>query len=277
MGSNDGIIELKKFISPKQLSIIKKYFFDTFKRENFTKILKSKPDLKFFTTPTSDNAEYRKEVASFLESHLAPIIEKTLPDFTAVFFNFIAKFGGTNNESHMHQDLPFVDEEKFENYTLWIPLEDVDEDDGPLYYIPNSHILFKNYVRGIQDFLDTDYTHLPYLQYIAELAKFKKFVTCKKGDAILIQCRCLHGSNEDKKSNDRICIGVPLVSKKADIFIYQKPLVEPGDVYYKISLNKDEFISNNFILDRLYEKYPFKRIISKYTVPKQEFNKFFKV
>jgi ectoine hydroxylase-related dioxygenase (phytanoyl-CoA dioxygenase family) len=91
---------------------------------------------------------------------------------------------------------------------VWVALEDITEDNGPLFYYPGSH---RNPEYNFSDFKntteDTSYENYPeYETFMEELMekssyKKKKFLA-KKGDALIWSSNIIHGGSpvEDPKS-----------------------------------------------------------------------------
>jgi ectoine hydroxylase-related dioxygenase (phytanoyl-CoA dioxygenase family) len=95
---------------------------------------------------------------------------------------------------------------------VWIALEDIDEDNGPLHYYPKSHLL--------PYYLNADYGNegnslllgpKDYTEYekmiegkVKELSLQKKIFTAKKGDLLIWHANLLHGGEpHNNKSKTR--------------------------------------------------------------------------
>ena len=86
---------------------------------------------------------------------------------------------------------------------VWVALEDVDEDNGPLLYYPGSHKLHE---YSMDDFdLEPGYhNYHKYEEHIAQLVEQEKlegeYGVIKKGDALIWHANLLHGGAEQKDS-----------------------------------------------------------------------------
>ena len=86
---------------------------------------------------------------------------------------------------------------------IWIALEDVQEDQGPLFYYPGSHkfpyLLKPQYLSGDNKFLLGEYSYTAYETAVAqELEKHKaekKYFLAQKGDMLIWHANLLHGGD----------------------------------------------------------------------------------
>jgi len=88
---------------------------------------------------------------------------------------------------------------------IWVALEDIKEDAGPLSYYPGSHklpyLLNDGYERGGNVFtVGADSNYLKYEEKIGEVVKEKKLpkkiFTAKKGDVLIWHANLIHGGEK---------------------------------------------------------------------------------
>jgi hypothetical protein len=84
---------------------------------------------------------------------------------------------------------------------VWVALEDIDEDNGPLVYYPGSHKF--PFLRPADIGLDATWDDYPdYEQYVADLIEREKlepaYGTIRKGQAIVWAANLLHGGAPQK-------------------------------------------------------------------------------
>ena len=92
---------------------------------------------------------------------------------------------------------------------VWVALEDIHPDSGPLFYYPGSHklpyVLNSDYLHGGNYFMLGANAYQKYedaIQQIIETNKLKKEVFCpKKGDAFIWHANILHGGSPINNSN----------------------------------------------------------------------------
>ncbi len=86
---------------------------------------------------------------------------------------------------------------------VWVALEDINEDNGPLHYYPSSHklpyLMNKDYDNEGNDLFLGAHRYAEYEDRIEEQAKKqgleKKIFLAKKGDALIWHANLLHGGN----------------------------------------------------------------------------------
>ncbi|MCB9899539.1 MAG: phytanoyl-CoA dioxygenase family protein [Planctomycetes bacterium] len=83
---------------------------------------------------------------------------------------------------------------------VWVALEDIDEDNGPLHYYPGSHRLpVLDYAHfGISGSEQRDYEYYALYEdaigeLVASLGLERRVLTCKKGTALVWHANLLHG------------------------------------------------------------------------------------
>jgi ectoine hydroxylase-related dioxygenase (phytanoyl-CoA dioxygenase family) len=107
---------------------------------------------------------------------------------------------------------------------MWIPLIDVDENNGTITFVKGSHQFINTY-RGAGT--PEVYSHLlevatPYLEPIP----------LKAGEAVFFFHNILHGSTYNHMPHARVCIGLTLTEKNAPLIFYHKAAEEETtDVY----------------------------------------------
>lgn len=139
-----------------------------------------------------------------------------------------------------HQDSSLTDERIFTSYFLWYPINGADEHDGTIEVIPNSHKL-----PILQRSLNIAW---PLLQFEKELWKLMKKIKVKKGQAVVIDSRTIHGSGINKKRAIRMASNLFLKPKEAPFLHYyaENPDSENIDVYKVDEL----FYSNKNIIEK---------------------------
>ena len=90
---------------------------------------------------TSSNAALRREASDLLASIIGPLLAPILPDAEFVFGGFAEKRANEPASGlSFHQDPSFVDEAEWGAGNIWIPLVDIEPDNGPLYIVAGSHL-----------------------------------------------------------------------------------------------------------------------------------------
>ncbi len=141
---------------------------------------------------------YSAAVRTFIEqSPIGEIVGTMLCAHKArMFFDqFIVRRNACQKSTEIHQDLPFWPIVGHQTCGISIPLEGVNEGDGPLFYLPGSHkmpVLFSNYERH----------GLPLMKR-SDFAVEALTWSLSQGDAVLHNPRTAHWSGPCKHGHTR--------------------------------------------------------------------------
>ncbi len=105
-----------------------------------------------------------------------------------------------------HQDNPVVDERKSYAVFTWIPLHDVEVNNGTLWVLPGSH-LWGNVERS---------QHIPWAfrNLCQSLKKYMVPLELKRGDMICFDPSIIHGSGVNKGERTRLVLSGALLPKQ---------------------------------------------------------------
>jgi mannose-6-phosphate isomerase class I len=170
-------------------------------------------DSNFYTSIWSHNIDYKKKVDKELKALLSPFLDAHLNAYKTVFANFMVKKANENSALQPHQDWSFVDEEKYDSVTVWVPLVKVSAENGALEVLPKSNKL-NNFKRA--RFLNS-----PFNEAIPFISKnLMKSIPLEKGEALFINSRTIHASPSNLSSSDRIAISIVLIPQSAELKHY---------------------------------------------------------
>jgi len=189
-------------------------------------------DKPFYTSIWSENVFYRKEVFERIESILFPKLCLHIDNIAPVFSIFMVKHPGENSDLLPHQDWSFVDEQQFDTATVWIPLDDVSEENGNLMVVPRSHLQYQNFVRA-------RFEDAPFHRE----TEGKKLINLpmKAGEALLINSRIIHGSPPNFSENSRLAASIVIAPAEAKLFHW---VCHKGNLC-KYEVEKDFFWRHN--------------------------------
>jgi ectoine hydroxylase len=141
------------------------------------------------------NITTQKDLTAILDF----ILGKKVTPFQTI--NFI-----TGSQQHAHSDSIHMTTYPLGYLVaIWVALEDVTEDSGPLSYYPGSHklpyLLNDGYERGGNVFtVGADSNYLKYEEKIGEIVRKtkidKKIFTAKKGDVLIWHANLIHGGEK---------------------------------------------------------------------------------
>ena len=170
----------------------------------------------FHPTMFHQNLAYRKAmnncILQILNERLSAIISSS---FHLLYGNYMVKEPGSNSKMKLHQDWTYVDENNYRSYAVWIPLLDLNEENGAFSVIPKSHHL-NNLIRGPG-------TSCPLAVCENDLiSKFGKSLYLKAGEAVFWDHKLGHYSPPNLSDVPRIAITAIIVPKETPILHYFK-------------------------------------------------------
>src|SRR5690606_38611925 len=125
----------------------------------------------------------------------------------------------------------YIDESRNDSYAIWLPLQDLNENNGALHMIPGSH-KFKNGVRGPGVFCPFYEEH----QWLQD--HYGKALYLKAGEAVVWQHQVLHYSPPNLSNTSRIAATAIIVPRDEKIIHYFKPEEDDKVEVYEI---EDDF------------------------------------
>jgi len=170
----------------------------------------------FHTTHFSKDLSYKKEVHDSITSIVFPRVATHLNHFVPLFGNFMIKNAGAQTSMDLHADWTYVDEQRHSSAAVWIPLVDVNEENGCLGVIEGSHKV-TNSIRG------------PMIRQSSRqkdddwAKRYGKLIPMKAGDAIVYDHRLLHYSPSNKTTKIRPALNLSMAPETASWLHYCLP------------------------------------------------------
>ena len=155
---------------------------------------------------------------------LSPFYEKYFANYRSLTESFLVKPASTADELFLHQDWCYTNEAKHYSLTVWIPLEDVDEQNGTLFFLPGSHRWF-NVLRSLTLPTGRIASSNGLLQHIEK-------VNVKKGQAVVFHSGAFHGSYPNQTNRDRIVVTANVLEKDSPFLYYQKASETTANVFH---------------------------------------------
>lgn len=176
--------------------------------------------------------DYKDQIREGIARIIRPAAERNFTDYRMVSPVFIVKQQGNDTTFPIHQDWNVVDESVHRAFNLWIPLYDVDETNGALWFVKGSHRL-PTHVRGAGYLFPNLYGVENDLRPNMEAAKVKA------GTAVIFYHRVIHGSPHNQQTDPRVVIAVSILPKQVPLHIYFQ---ESPEANLKVFHPKDDFI-----------------------------------
>ena len=149
-------------------------------------------------------------------------VEETFVDYEFRQCEFMVKAGHCGElATHIHPS--FVEEDKFVPIGIWVPLQDVDVQNGCVTVWPKSDKLFEFlYPRSIP------FDDIGVFTSFINKKEVMKPVPLKKGEALIFNESLLHASTANQTSEIRIASVAFLHPKVANLFYFKSPPKTPS-------------------------------------------------
>lgn len=133
-------------------------------------------------------------------------VREFFPDHDILMCHFWEKLPG-DAEVMVHQNWSHVDESKHRSYSIWVPLQDTDANNGTLQVVPSSHRAFP-FLRGLN-------MGFPFKEIEREVKDgFMVPIELKAGQAAIIDDALVHYTGPN--NSDRPRLAIQLVVKPMD-------------------------------------------------------------
>ena len=174
----NGYCYLPNFLSKETLHSLQSLFENVhLNNENSKGMWNSLFDLK-----ENESEEVSQKILELLKPKLDALFES----YSAPVASFMSKNAGEKGVCELHRDFSILDEEKFEYRNVWIPLVDIQKENGALYALKGSHNVFNYPLPMFQKW--------PYTDLQEELFDKVDVFEVKAGDLVIYADRTLHGS-----------------------------------------------------------------------------------
>jgi hypothetical protein len=177
---------------------------------------------------------HRKFVHDEIERIVGESVLAFFEDYKFLGFNLAVKKPGLNTEFPPHIDDVHADEDQFVSVNVWMPLVDVNKENGTLYFVPKSHLLPQP-LSGIG--IEYPFTDQEYL-----FEDKKVFLDLKAGEAAFFHSRIAHGSGSNSSGQIRTAIIAGLIPREAHPFVYMKHDGLPPDKVGKYEAGEKFFL-----------------------------------
>jgi ectoine hydroxylase-related dioxygenase (phytanoyl-CoA dioxygenase family) len=190
------------FLNEKQIAELRDHFFAT-----HTQI----PD-GFYSSSFHTDENHKLKINEKIESVLSGPVSATLSEIKKLGTCYLNKQPGAQSEMPIHQDWTVVDEPHYDSVTIWIPLQDVNEQNGAIQVIDGSH--------RFTDAMRSPSMEDPFKNIQEELRKDLKLLPMKAGDAFIFSQALLHASPANMSTEPRIAVTYGLIDANAQLIFY---------------------------------------------------------
>lgn len=216
----DGVVKIP-FLNSEELELLKSFYVES---EN-----DSVPQREFdgihMTIWNSDLA-YKVKIKESIEKIINLAFQRNFRSFRTLGHQFIVKKGGNETTFPIHQDWSIVDESVFFSLNIWIPLQNVDVNNGAMWILKGSHKIDRK-IRGA-GLLFPDYNSL-----FEDIRPYLTTFNMVSGEALIFYHSSIHGSPYNSNKTPRTVAQVSLVPMNAPLQIYfQKSKEDPLEVHH---------------------------------------------
>lgn len=187
----------------------------------------------FSTTHFSSDRKYKEEVLAVSKEIFDCYFSHLFNSYEVIFSNLMVKTPDSEAILPVHADWTYIDEKQGPALSIWIPIQDITEENGAFGVIPGSHHLYVE-KRGPE--IVSPYRVFDYI------LKEKKGVLLpiRKSQAIIYDLRLLHFSLPNLSENTRVAINITIVPKGSELVHYTMK----EDKIYKYEHLDEEFFLN---------------------------------
>jgi hypothetical protein len=182
----------------------------------------------FDTTSFSPDEQYRRQVANAIDPIVQPHALPLLAGYKPILTNFISKRGSTKKgKVRLHQDYTFVDQSRVTGVHVWIPLIDVDENNGCLTVYPGTHSMV-NHIAAFPSLVKPNY-HWPWRDVTPLMESYCGIqLPMKAGEALFFNERLLHRSGENQTPGMRPCAVGAYIPEQETMRLYSPSEQDPN-------------------------------------------------
>jgi hypothetical protein len=160
---------------------------------------------------------------TLLAEILAPVYDQWFSNYESAAESFLMKGGQYDKEMGLHQDWCYVDEEINSPATLWVPLQEVDEQNGCMFFLPGSHLTHTGLRSG--SYLTSR------ISAMGRLASLVEAVPLEFGQAVAFHPAVFHGSYPNRSGQPRRVMGAMMRPAGSPLLYYHRADGQTAEVF----------------------------------------------
>jgi hypothetical protein len=166
----------------------------------------------FYATAHAADITFRKSMSENVRSSFQRAFDDYFIDHRLLGGSYIVKQAGGKDVLQPHQDWNIVDESNYRSYNIWVPLVNLDQENGTILVMPNSHTWHRGYRHAsIPCYYGN--VHDILLEYMVPLY-------LKAGEALIYDHSLLHASQSNRSENMRIACACGVIPRDVDMLFY---------------------------------------------------------
>ncbi len=195
-------------------------FLNRQETDKLQKLFEAHCDLNSYERPRYTSLEFadfetRNIFYNAIRETIAGKLDLILKNYKIPILQFFVKMPSSDGDINFHTDTTLLLNPHLEpHYAVWIPLQDVDEHNGTITVVPESHLWY----NGISSPFVT-WSFLPYLDNIRERAVN---LNIKAGQLIIFDNRLIHSSTFNTSSKPRISVAGRVTHQLSKYYSFYK-------------------------------------------------------
>lgn len=171
----------------------------------------SNTDVPFYATSFHPDLELKYKANAAVLEVVQQQVENLFSDFKILGTSFLEKLPNQNNPLPIHQDWTVTDEQKHGSFTIWIPLQATNEQNGAIRVIAGSH--------NIESNLRAPSLPVTFEKNRAKLERYLETLPMQAGEAFVFQQSLMHASWPNATNSARLALTIGLAPKDAELFM----------------------------------------------------------
>ena len=228
---DNGYAIVPNFLNAEEVAFLKSYYESLHTKHD--------PNMNMWNSLWDVPPERRTEVSETILKVVQPHMKATFDNWKSPVGTFMSKCMGSQSNCTAHRDYSILEEDKYQYRNLWIPLVDINEQNGALYVFKGSHKVFTNILPMFNPW--------PYQKFVPQMMKYATVVYPKAGDLVVYRDKCLHGSFTNRSDNYRPVVhygSLPSEAKLCYFYRDRENLDSPVEVY---SVPEDFYFNHDFM------------------------------
>ena len=214
---------------------------DSIQVQQFSELYKAVPadsNSPFWSSSFLEDSTFKKDLSQQAQQIFEPSVSELLGGHKQLGCSFLTKFPGPYSEMPIHQDWTVVDETQFGSYTLWMPLQETNAQNGALEVIRGSHKLSSE--------LRSPSLPVTFEGIRKQLRPYLEMIELKAGEALLFNHSLMHSSPANTTSIPRVAVTYGFVPEEAELRMYYasekkvKQYTMPNDMFIKYPQIRNE-------------------------------------
>ena len=192
------------FLSDEEVNELIQFFWDN--HENLEQPM-------YATAHVLDTA-FRQKMNDGVKQVFNRAINEHFTNVKPLGASFIVKGKGKEGVLDPHMDWNIVNEEQSRSFNIWVPLVDVDENNGALMVLPESH-------NKVEVFRGANIEN-PFKAAYQILWEEMNVMNMKAGYAFIYDHRLIHASKENNTEKHRLSIAYGIIQENEQMYYYYK-------------------------------------------------------